>query len=66
MRGQRLKHENVVIISNVFDPQEFETEAEKIFTHKDSIRNQAETFGEVKKLELYDVSISLLIFRHSF
>ncbi|RXG69191.1 HIV Tat-specific factor 1-like protein [Armadillidium vulgare] len=54
VRGQRAKHENVVIFRNVFDPKEFETNAEKILTHTEAIRTQAETFGPVKKVELFD------------
>lgn len=54
-----MKHENVVIFRNVFDPKEFESAAEKILTHKDAIRSQAETFGPVKKVELFDVSFYL-------
>ncbi|XP_063591125.1 17S U2 SnRNP complex component HTATSF1-like [Penaeus indicus] len=55
LRGQRQKHENTVIIKNVFDPKEFETVIEKMLTHKEAIRNQCLNFGHVRKIELYDL-----------
>lgn len=55
MRGQRAKHENVVIFRNVFDPMEFHTAMERILVHKDAIRQQATTFGDVKKVEIFDL-----------
>merc|ERR1711915_350656 len=56
MRGQRAKHENVVIFRNVFDPMEFHTVMERILVHKEAIRQQAATFGEVKKVEIFDLN----------
>ncbi|XP_071518003.1 17S U2 SnRNP complex component HTATSF1-like isoform X2 [Panulirus ornatus] len=55
LRGQRLKHENTVVIRNVFDPKEFITAMEKILVHKDAMRNQCSNFGRIKKLDLYDL-----------
>ncbi|XP_076048068.1 RRM1_TatSF1_like and RRM2_TatSF1_like domain-containing protein barc [Oratosquilla oratoria] len=55
VRGQRMKHENQVIIANVFDPKEFENKMEKILVHKEAIRAQCVSFGEIKKLEIYDL-----------
>lgn len=56
MRGQRAKHENVAIFRNVFDPMEFHTAMERILVHKEAIRQQATTFGEVKKVEIFDLN----------
>jgi len=56
MRGQRAKHENTVIFCNVFDPMEFHTAMERILVHKEAIRQQAITFGDVKKVEIFDLN----------
>ncbi|CAL4214669.1 unnamed protein product, partial [Meganyctiphanes norvegica] len=56
MRGQRAKHENVSIFHNVFDPMEFHTAMEKILVHKEAIRQQSSNFGEVKKVEIFDLN----------
>ncbi|KAK4299036.1 hypothetical protein Pmani_028655 [Petrolisthes manimaculis] len=55
LRGERRKHESTVILRNVFNPKEFETAMEKILDHKENIRSQCTNFGNVKKLELYDL-----------
>ena len=56
MKGERGKHENTVIIKNVFDPKVFEDQAELILTHTEAMRAQCSNFGDIKKLELFDVS----------
>ncbi|XP_068202166.1 17S U2 SnRNP complex component HTATSF1 [Palaemon carinicauda] len=55
LRGQRQKHENTVIIRNVFHPKEFENKVEMILTHKEAMRNQCLNFGKVTKLEIHDL-----------
>jgi hypothetical protein len=55
LRGQRGKHENVVVLRNAFAPSEFVDHAEKILSHTESLRAQCTSFGSVKKLELFDV-----------
>ncbi|XP_018006860.1 HIV Tat-specific factor 1 homolog [Hyalella azteca] len=54
LRGQRGKHENVVVLRNAFAPSEFVDHAEKILSHTESLRAQCTSFGSVKKLELFD------------
>nr|XP_045626344.1 HIV Tat-specific factor 1 homolog [Procambarus clarkii]XP_045626345.1 HIV Tat-specific factor 1 homolog [Procambarus clarkii]XP_045626346.1 HIV Tat-specific factor 1 homolog [Procambarus clarkii]XP_045626347.1 HIV Tat-specific factor 1 homolog [Procambarus clarkii]XP_045626348.1 HIV Tat-specific factor 1 homolog [Procambarus clarkii] len=55
LRGQRQKNENTVVIRNAFDPREFVDAMEKMLVHKETLRNQCENFGKIKKMELHDL-----------
>ncbi|XP_067141167.1 17S U2 SnRNP complex component HTATSF1 [Centruroides vittatus] len=54
LRGMRGKHENVVIIFNMFDPVEFERDPSLIMEYQKDVREECSKCGEVKKVIVYD------------
>ncbi|XP_023241798.1 HIV Tat-specific factor 1 homolog [Centruroides sculpturatus] len=54
LRGMRGKHENVVIIYNMFDPIEFERDPSLIMEYQKDVREECSKCGEVKKVVVYD------------
>lgn len=54
IRGMRSKYENVVIISNMFDPIEFERDPSLIMEYQRDMREECSKCGEVKKVVVYD------------
>lgn len=61
MRGERGKHEKVVIIKNFFDPSLFDREVHLIIDYQNDIREECSKCGTVRKVIIYDVSQLLLI-----
>ena len=57
MRGERGKHEKVVIIKNFFDPSLFDREVHLIIDYQNDIRDECNKCGTVRKVIVYDVSI---------
>lgn len=53
MRGERGKHERVVIIKNLFEPQEFDNAFEKIIEYQNDLREECTKCGTVKKVVVY-------------
>lgn len=53
-RGERSKHEKVVIIKNVFEPSLFDAEVQLILEYQQDLREECAKCGEVKKVVLYD------------
>lgn len=56
MRGERGKHEKVVIIKNFFDPALFDREVHLIIDYQNDIRDECNKCGTVRKVIVYDVS----------
>lgn len=56
MRGERAKHEKVVIIKNFFDPSLFDREVHLIIDYQNDIREECSKCGTVRKVIIYDVS----------
>lgn len=54
MRGERAKHERVVILKNLFDPKTFEDDPAQITTLTNNIRTECGNYGDVKKVVVYD------------
>ena len=54
MRGQRAKHEKVVVIKNMFDVGEVDADPGLILDYTKNIRSQCAKFGTVAKVTLYD------------
>jgi len=54
MKGERAKHDKVIVIKNLFDPQEFNTDAGLILDYTSRIRAQCSKFGTCTKIVLYD------------
>ncbi|XP_054710644.1 HIV Tat-specific factor 1-like [Uloborus diversus] len=54
LRGMRSRHENTVIIKNMFDPKEFEEDATLLLDYQKDVREECSKCGEVKKVVIYD------------
>lgn len=60
MRGERSKHEKIVIIKNLFEPELFEKEVHLILEYQSDLREECSKCGTVKKVIIYNVSASTL------
>lgn len=56
MRGEPLKCERVVIIKNLFTPEDFDKDVTLLLEYQQDIRSECVKCGEVKKVTVYDVS----------
>lgn len=56
MRGERSKHERIVIIKNLFVPELFEEEVHLIIDYQKDLREECTKCGTVRKVIVYDVS----------
>lgn len=56
MRGERSKHENIVIVKNLFDPVIFNKDVKLILEYQQDLRDECLKCGSVKKVIIYDVS----------
>merc|ERR1719445_545374 len=54
MRGERGKHEKVVVIKNMFDIKDVDADPGLILDFSNNIRSQCSKFGHVSKVILYD------------
>lgn len=54
LRGMRDKHESTVVLKNMFDPKEFESDPTLILEYQKDLREECSQFGEVKKVVVYD------------
>ncbi|GLV39237.1 barricade [Carabus blaptoides fortunei] len=54
MRGERSKHERVVIVRNLFEPALFDTDVSLILEYQQDLREECGKCGEVKRVVLYD------------
>lgn len=53
MRGEREKHERVVIIKNLFEPKEFDNHVDLIIDYQNDLREECSKCGTVKKVVIY-------------
>lgn len=56
MRGERSKHERVVILKNLFSPELFDKEVHLIIDYQKDLREECAKCGTVRKVIVYDVS----------
>lgn len=56
MRGEPLKCERVVILKNLFTPEDFDREVQLLLEYQQDIRSECLKCGDVKKVVIYDVS----------
>jgi HIV Tat-specific factor 1 len=56
MRGEPLKCESVVIIKNLFKPEDFDRDVTLLLEYQQDVRSECIKCGEVKKVTIYDVS----------
>lgn len=54
MRGERSKHERVVIIKNLFTPELFNKEVALILEYQKDLRDECSKCGTVRKVIIYD------------
>ncbi|KRT80810.1 RNA binding protein, partial [Oryctes borbonicus] len=54
MRGERAKHEKIVIVKNLFDPKVFDEEVGLILEYQQDLREECSKCGEVRKVTVYD------------
>lgn len=57
MRGERSKHEKIVIVKNLFDPADFVKDVKLILDYQQDLREECLKCGSVKKVIVYDVSL---------
>lgn len=55
MRGERAKHERVVVVKNLFAPETFDKEVQLILEYQNDLREECKKCGTVRKVILYDV-----------
>lgn len=55
MRGERSKHEKIVIIKNLFDPELFDKNVQLILDYQNDLREECSKYGQVRKVIIYDV-----------
>lgn len=53
MRGERSKHERVVIIKNMFSPEIFENHVDLIIKYQEDLRNECTKCGTVRRVMVY-------------
>lgn len=63
MRGEPLKCERVVIIKNLFTPEDFDREVQLLLEYQQDIRSECLKCGDVKKVVIYDVSFFFIFMR---
>lgn len=57
MRGERGKHENVVIVKNLFEKKTFDNDVSLLLEYQKDLREECSKCGAVKKVIVYDVSM---------
>lgn len=54
LKGERAKHERVVIVKNLFEPSMFDKDVGLILEFQQDLREECSKCGEVRKVMLYD------------
>lgn len=54
LRGERAKKDKVIVVKNLFAPEEFDKDASLILEYSDRLREHCGKFGSVKKVTVYD------------
>ena len=62
LRGERSKHESVVIVKNLFDPKIFDKEVSLLLEYQQDLREECSKCGDVKKVIIFDVSMKCSIY----
>lgn len=60
MRGEPLKCERVVVIKNLFAPEDFDKDVQLLLEYQQDIRSECLKCGDVRKVVVYDVSLPLV------
>ncbi|XP_011640758.1 HIV Tat-specific factor 1 isoform X2 [Pogonomyrmex barbatus] len=59
MRGEPLKCERVVVIKNLFTPEDFDKEVQLLLEYQQDIRSECLKCGDVRKVVIYDIVVTL-------
>lgn len=59
MRGERSRHERIVVIKNLFEISLFDERVDLILEYQDDLRDECSKCGTVRKVVIYDVSIQM-------
>lgn len=54
MRGERGRHERIVIIKNLFAPETFEKHVERLLQYQQNLREECGKCGSVRRVVVYD------------
>lgn len=54
MRGERSKHERIVIIKNLFEPELFEREVHLLLEYQGDLREECNKCGTCRRVVLFD------------
>merc|ERR1711972_445379 len=54
LKGQRSKHEKVVVLKNMFDPEEIANKPERLLEISEELREECGKCGSVKKVVVHD------------
>lgn len=60
MRGERARHERIVIVKNLFAPETFVKKLHLILEYQRNLREECAKCGSVRRVVVYDVSIRVL------
>ncbi|CAH1113373.1 unnamed protein product [Psylliodes chrysocephalus] len=52
--GEKAKHERIVIVKNLFDPNIFDTDVGLILEFQEDLREECSKHGEVRKVQIFD------------
>lgn len=64
MIGERGKHENVVIVKNLFEKETFDNDISLLLEYQNDLREECSKCGVVKKVIVYDVSLIIFYLKH--
>lgn len=65
LRGERSKHEKVVIVKNLFDPAIFDKDVSLLLEFQQDLREECSKCGTVRKVAIYDVSRASVLWKKS-
>ncbi|XP_065332450.1 17S U2 SnRNP complex component HTATSF1 isoform X2 [Cloeon dipterum] len=54
LRGERERHERVVVVKNLFEPSIFDKEVALILEYQEDLREECKKCGDVRKVIIYD------------
>lgn len=59
LRGEREKNENVIVLKRLFKPELFDANPSLLIEYQKDLREECSKFGRVKRVVIYDVSVSV-------
>lgn len=59
VRGERERHERVMVLKNAFDPGEFDQSPQLMLEYRQDVSDECAKYGLVKKVVVHDVSAAV-------